>query len=60
MSAWIITLLPVGLGFYMATVSKGYFQPMLGHPIGIMLIVIAGLSIIIGWFFIQKIIRIEV
>ena len=60
MSAWIITLLPLCLGLYLATVSSDYFRPMLEHPIGLTIMIMAVLSNIIGWLFIQKIIRIEV
>ena len=60
MSSWIITLLPVALALYMYTVSPDYFTPMLGHPLGIVMLVMASLSIIIGWFLIQRVVKIEV
>lgn len=60
MSSWIITLLPVGLGLYLSIVNREYFAPMLEHPLGWTMLFIASVSIIIGWAFIQKIIRIEV
>ncbi|WML59150.1 type II secretion system F family protein [Neobacillus sp. PS2-9] len=60
MSSWIITLLPVGLGLYLSLVNREYFGPMLEHPLGWAMLFICGVSIMIGWIFIQKIIRIEV
>ena len=60
MSSWIITLLPVGLGLYLALMNREYFGPMLDHPLGMTMLTLAGLSILLGWFFIQKIIKIEV
>ncbi len=60
MSSWIITLLPVGLGLYLALVNREYFAPMLEHPLGWTMLFVASVSIIIGWVVIQKIIRIEV
>jgi tight adherence protein B len=60
MSSWIITLLPVALGLYLALVNREYFAPMLEHPLGWAMLFIASVSIIIGWVVIQKIIRIEV
>jgi tight adherence protein B len=60
MSSWIITLLPVGLGLYLALVNREYFAPMLEHPLGWLMMFVASVSIIIGWVVIQKIIRIEV
>ncbi|MCH6267625.1 type II secretion system F family protein [Neobacillus citreus] len=60
MSSWIITLIPVCLGFYLALVNREYFAPMLQHPLGWMMLIIASISTIIGWIFIRKIIQIEV
>jgi tight adherence protein B len=60
MSSWIITLLPVGLGLYLALVNREYFAPLLEHPLGWAMLFSASFSIIIGWVVIQKIIRIEV
>lgn len=60
MSSWIITLLPVGLGLYLFLVNRNYFGPMLDHPLGWAMLFVGGISIVIGWLFIQKIIRIEV
>ncbi|MFP5105681.1 type II secretion system F family protein [Neobacillus sp. C211] len=60
MSAWIITLLPVGLGLYLSLINREYFAPMLEHPLGWMMLFVSVVSIFIGWLLIQKIIRIEV
>ncbi|WP_421381601.1 type II secretion system F family protein [Bacillus salacetis] len=60
MSSWVITLLPVGLGLYLHFINPDYFSDMIHHPIGIGMLVIAGTSVLIGWFLIQKIIQIEV
>ncbi|MFC4799975.1 type II secretion system F family protein [Neobacillus sp. GCM10023253] len=60
LSAWIITLLPIGLGLYLALVTGDYFRPMLDHPLGWTLLFVSIVSNIIGWLFIQKIIKIEV
>lgn len=60
MSAWVITLIPPGLGLYLSIVTPDYFKPMLGHPLGITMLTVASVSMLIGWLFIQKIIKIEV
>lgn len=60
MSSWVITLLPVGLAFYLYFFSPDYFRPMLHHPLGLFMISVSSVSCLIGWFFIQKIIKIEV
>lgn len=60
MSSWVITLLPFGLGLYLYMVSPEYFGPMITHPLGISMIVVAITCTIVGWFLIQKIVKIEV
>lgn len=60
LSSWVITFLPVGLGLYMYIVNPDYFSPMLEHPLGIFMLVAGAMSIIIGWFLIQRVVRIEV
>ncbi len=60
MSSWIITLLPVGLALFMYTFNYEYMSIMVEHPLGLTLLFFTGVSILIGWFMIQKVIRIEV
>ncbi|WP_462411056.1 type II secretion system F family protein [Neobacillus sp. Marseille-QA0830] len=60
MSSWVITMIPIGLGIYLALVNKEYFSPMFEHPLGWIMLFVASFSILLGWVFIQKIIRIEV
>jgi tight adherence protein B len=60
LSSLVITLLPVGLGLYLYLVDPGYFSPMIEHPLGISMMVLAVLLVMSGWLLIQKILRIEV
>ncbi|MBM7661632.1 tight adherence protein B [Bacillus mesophilus] len=60
MSAWIVTLLPVGVGLYLNFVNPDYFSPILLHPIGWIVLGAGSLFILLGWLIIQKIIKIEV
>lgn len=60
LSSLVITLLPIGLGFYLYAVDPEYFGPLIHHPMGVAMLVLAGLLVLIGWFSIQKILRIEV
>lgn len=60
MSSWVITLLPVALGLYFFTMSPDYFSPMVEHPLGWVMLGMGFISITIGWFVIQKIVKIEV
>ncbi|MCA1065257.1 type II secretion system F family protein [Rossellomorea sp. AcN35-11] len=60
LSSLIITLLPIGLGLYLYVVDPEYFSPLIHHPMGIAMLLLAGLLVLIGWVSIQKILRIEV
>ncbi|TVP83065.1 MAG: hypothetical protein EA344_10275 [Alkalicoccus sp.] len=60
MSSWIITLLPVGVGLFMYMFNYEYMAIMIEHPLGLTLLFFTAVSIVIGWFMIQKVIRIEV
>ncbi|KSU61058.1 hypothetical protein AS034_15595 [[Bacillus] enclensis] len=60
MSSIIITCLPIGLGLYLYVIDPDYFNPLISQPLGIFMLVTAAVFIVIGWFTIQKILRIEV
>jgi tight adherence protein B len=60
LSSWIITALPVVMGIYLYFVSPDYLEPMLTNPLGLFLLGAGVISLFIGWFFIQRIVRIEV
>ncbi|WP_377890031.1 type II secretion system F family protein [Alkalihalobacillus sp. R86527] len=60
LSSWIITALPIVLTLYLYFVSPDYFQPMIDYPLGWVLLGAGTISLIVGWFIIQKIVRIEV
>lgn len=59
-SGWIISLLPVGLGFALFLLNPTYISYFFTEPTGLMML---GMSVVmesIGIFFVRKIIRIEV
>ncbi|MGO4886430.1 type II secretion system F family protein [Anaerobacillus sp. MEB173] len=60
MSAWVITLLPIGLGIYLKVVNPEFFAPMLIHPLGWVLLGVGTALLLIGWFVIQKVVKVEV
>ncbi|WP_251553658.1 type II secretion system F family protein [Neobacillus muris] len=60
MSALVITLLPVFMGIILSLLNPGYFDPMLSHPLGQILLGGGVVSGILGWIFIQKVVTIEV
>jgi tight adherence protein B len=60
MSAIIITILPLALALYIKLVNPEYFQLLFSHPLGWAMVIIGSISIVLGWFFINKIVQIEV
>jgi len=66
-SGYVIVLLPVGLAALLFVISPTYMTPMLerppelfGLPMGIVLFMLGGLSMGIGWLFIRRIVDIKV
>jgi tight adherence protein B len=66
-SGYVIVLLPVGLAGLLFVISPTYMTPMLerppelfGLPMGIVLFMLGGLSMGIGWLFIRRIVDIKV
>ncbi|MEW9672593.1 type II secretion system F family protein [Ammoniphilus sp. 3BR4] len=59
-SAWIITLLPAVVGIVIHLMNPEFFTPMLTQPLGWAMLGGSVISGLMGWVFIQKIIRIEV
>jgi len=60
LSGIIITIIPIALGVYLYFINNDYFGILLKEPLGILIISFGGIFHLIGWFVIQKIIRIEV
>jgi tight adherence protein B len=59
-SGYMITALPIVLGVFMYFVTPQYFAPMLGNPIGIGMLVAAGIFMGLGQFIMGKIATVDV
>ncbi len=59
-SAWVITLLPIGLAMLLLFVAPSYFSPMLISPLGRILLVACALSILAGNILVRRVVRVEV
>jgi tight adherence protein B len=59
MSAVIITITNSSL-YILSSSIPDYFQLLFSHPLGWVMVVIGSISIIMGWYFINKIVQIEV
>lgn len=60
LTGWILTLLPIGLGFGMYMVNPDTMSLLWKRDIGIKLMIGAGASLTVGTLIIQKIVRMEV
>lgn len=59
-SGWIISLLPVGLGFLIYLINPQLISLLFTRTLGILILVVSAMSELIGIFLIQKIVKIEV
>lgn len=59
-SGWIVSLLPIGLGFILSTLNPEYIRILFSHPLGKLMLVGGALSEAFGILIINRIIRIEV
>jgi tight adherence protein B len=60
LTGWILSLLPVGLGFGMYLVNPDGMSVLWTRPIGVKMLCAAGGMIVVGWLIIQKIVRIRI
>ena len=59
-SGWIITLLPVGVAGLLYVIAPTYFRTLTTDPVGIAMLIVAGVSIVVGNLFIRRITSIRV
>jgi len=59
LSAIIFMVLPAGVGVLLYMINPGYIQVLFQSPLGIILLVVAGLGQGIGYLFIRRIVRID-
>jgi tight adherence protein B len=60
MSGWVIGLLPFGLSVILYLIQPDYIGTLFTHPVGLLLVGAAAVSMIIGLFLIRKMTKIEV
>ncbi|BCW07460.1 type II secretion system F family protein [Arthrobacter sp. NtRootA1] len=59
MSAYILMALPVGVGIILTIMNPGYMKVFAQHPVGIALLVAAGLLFVIGGFWMSRTVKIK-
>ena len=60
MSAWILVLLPVVLAMVINAISPGYLAPLLESDSGLTLLMVSGTLMVLGIFWVVRLIRIQV
>jgi tight adherence protein B len=60
MSRWVVSLLPVGLLVLITAINPEYMEPLYVHPLGRVLLLVAGVMVVAGSLVIKRIINIKV
>ncbi len=60
LSAWILTLLPFGLGFILQIINPSFMSVLWTDPMGVKMVVIALCMMVLGIFVMSRIIKIRV
>lgn len=60
MSAYVLISLPIGLGAWLFVSRREYIEPLYTRPVGWMLLGATAVCLCIGWFWMQKMIKVEV
>jgi tight adherence protein B len=60
LSAWVLTLLPIGIGLYMAAVNPQYIGLLFTTTIGWVMLITAAVLMVLGILWMRKIVNIDV
>ncbi|MDI1461710.1 type II secretion system F family protein [Catellatospora sp. KI3] len=60
LSAWVLLALPVGVGAFMLLIRGEYIRPLYTEPLGIMMSVIGVALVVVGAFWLNRLVKIEV
>jgi tight adherence protein B len=60
MSRWVVSFLPVGLLVLITAINPTYMAPLYTHPLGRLLLLVAGVMVVAGSLVIKRIIDIKV
>lgn len=59
MSAVVLMVLPLAVGFFTSVLNPGYMKPFAEHPVGIALIVLSAILFTIGGFWMSRTVKIK-
>ncbi|MEU0885600.1 type II secretion system F family protein [Lentzea sp. NPDC005914] len=60
MSAYVLISLPIGLGLWLFTSRRDYIEPLYTRPAGWMMLGATVVCLCVGWFWMKKMIKVEV
>lgn len=60
LSAWVLTLLPIGIGLYMFSVNPDYIGLLFSDRLGWIMLGVAGILMVLGVLWMRKIVDIDV
>ena len=60
LSAYILIALPIGMFFYMMAVNYEYISRLWTEPMGILMLIVAVILLIVGVFWMRRVVKIEV
>jgi tight adherence protein B len=60
LSAYILVSLPIGIGGFLFLTRGEYMRPLVGEPMGLVMLAVAGVLVALGSFWLSRLIRVEV
>lgn len=58
-SAWVLVGLPIGLSAFMLAFRPGYLAPLVQDPLGVTMLIAGGLLLVVGIFWMTRVIKVE-
>lgn len=59
LTAYILIALPIVLGAFMLLVRPAYMRPLFTQPLGVLMLVSGAASLVIGWIWMSRIVKVE-
>lgn len=60
LSAWVLVSLPIVLGLFMFGVRGEYMRPLFTEPLGIAMLLLGGFLLLVGIFWMARVVKVEV
>jgi Flp pilus assembly protein TadB len=60
LSAYVLAAMPVGIGMWLFLVRRDYVRPLYTTGIGIGMLVAAGLAMLVGSWWLSRVVKVEV